>query len=107
MDGEEQKQGHLLLPQPPHHWNPASETEREERKTEREVDIYCLPTVKGAFQVKMAYMLFVWEEGPWLQTGNQHYAKQQLNGNMWDSLCPDTKFLPALIQSLKNRGFFF
>lgn len=108
MDGEEQKQGHLLLPQPPHRWNPASETEREGRKTAGEVDVYCLPTVKGALRVKMANMVFVWEEGPWLHTWreNQHYAKQQLKGNMRDCLCTDTQCLPALIQSLKNRGFF-
>lgn len=38
----------------------------EDRQTDRqrEVDIYCLPTVKGALLVKMANMGFVWEEGP-------------------------------------------
>lgn len=36
----------------------------------------------------------------------KHYAKQQLNGNMRDSLCPDTKCLLALIQSLKNRAIY-
>lgn len=35
MDGEEQKQRHLLLPQPPHCWSQASEIERGWRKTER------------------------------------------------------------------------
>ena len=75
--GEEQKLDHLLLPQPPHYWNPASETESEGWKTERERDIYCLPTVKAALQVKMANMVFVWEEEPWLQTGKgkQHLCK--------------------------------
>lgn len=38
--------------------------EKERRKTEREVDIYCLPTVKGAFQVKMVNVVYVWEDGP-------------------------------------------
>lgn len=38
--------------------------ERGEEDREREVDIYCLPTVKGALQVKMANTVFVWEEGP-------------------------------------------
>ena len=33
--GEEQKLGHLLLPQPPHHWSPASETERKRGGRER------------------------------------------------------------------------
>lgn len=37
---------------------------------------------------------------------NQHYAKQQLNGNMTDSLCLNSKCLSALIQSLKNRIFY-
>lgn len=35
MDGEEQKQRHLLLPQPPHCWSQASEIERGWRKMER------------------------------------------------------------------------
>ena len=38
--------------------------QREGRKTEREVDIYCLPTVKGDLQVRMVNMVFVWEERP-------------------------------------------
>lgn len=40
------------------------ERERWGRKTEREVDIYFLPTVKGDLQVRMANMVFVWEERP-------------------------------------------
>lgn len=47
MDGEEQKQRHLLLPQPPHCWSQASEIEGGGRQ--REVAIYCLPAVKGCF----------------------------------------------------------
>lgn len=35
-----------------------------------------------------------------------HYAKQQLNENMKDSPCPDTKCPLALIYSFKNRIFF-
>lgn len=38
--------------------------ERGVEDRERERDIYCLPTVKAALQVKMANMVFVWEEEP-------------------------------------------
>lgn len=109
MVGEEQKQDHLLLPQPPHHWSPASETEREGRKTEREVDIYCLPTVKGAYRSKWRIWCLFGRRGHDYRPEKkpQHYAKQQLNGIMRDSLCLDAKYLPTLIQSLQNRGFLF
>lgn len=81
--------------------------ERGEEDTGREVDIYCLPSVMGALQVKMVSKL-ISRRGHDCRLGkkNYHYAKQQLGRNMKDSRCTATKRLTAPVQSLKIIWLF-
>lgn len=93
--------------------NPPTTETRHQRQREREEEDrkggrYLLPTYcKGCFSGQNGECGVCL--GGWAMTGkeNQHYSKQQLNGNMTDSLRLDSKCLLALIKSLKNRIFLF